>query len=143
VKASGLDIPVVQGHTYDAINASDIAITASGTATLEIALLKTPMIVIYKVSPLSYAILKRLIRIKQIALANIIAGRPVVPELIQSEAKADKIASEAVHLLTDAAHHQRMRNDLDAVKRNLGQEDGIAGICKLVLKLLGQSGKNS
>jgi lipid-A-disaccharide synthase len=136
--ASGLRIPVVQGHAYDAINASDVAITASGTATLEIALLKTPMIVIYKVSPLSYAILKRLIRIKQIALANIIAGQVIVPELIQSEATADRITAEAVRLLTDTALHQRMRGDLDAVKRNLGQQDGIAGICKLVLKLLGQ-----
>ncbi len=143
VDASGLPIPVVQGHTYDAINASDIAITASGTATLEIALLRTPMIVIYKVSPLSYAILKRLIRIKQIALANIIAGQQIVPELIQSEATAQGIAAEAVHLLTDTAYHQRMSLDLDTVKRNLGQEDGIAGICKLVLKLLGLPEKKS
>jgi lipid-A-disaccharide synthase len=139
--ASGVRIAVVQGHTYNAINASDIAITASGTATLEIALLKTPMIVVYKVSSLSYAILKRLIRIKQIALANIIAGQAIVPELIQSAATADRIAAEAVRLLTDTACHQRMRSDLEAVKRNLGQQDGIAGICQLVLNLLGQAEK--
>jgi lipid-A-disaccharide synthase len=136
VDASGLQIPVVEGHTYDAVNASDIAITASGTATLEIALLKTPMIVIYKVSPLSYAILKRLIRIKQIALANIVAGQAIVPELIQSEATADRIATEAVRLLTDTAHHQRVRHALETVKRKLGQQDGITEISRLALKLL-------
>jgi lipid A disaccharide synthetase len=70
------------------------------------------MIVVYKVSPLSYAILKRLITVKQIALANIVAGRPVVPELIQSAATADRIAMEAARLLTDTAYHQRMRRDL-------------------------------
>lgn len=134
--ASGIRMPVVQGHTYDAVNASDIAITASGTATLEIALLQTPMIVVYKVSPLSYAILKRLITVKQIALANIVAGRPVVPELIQSAATADRIATEAARLLTDTAYHQRMRRDLEAVRSNLGEQDGIAKISNLVLELL-------
>jgi lipid-A-disaccharide synthase len=143
VDASGLRIPVVQGHTYDAVNASDIAITASGPATLEIALLQTPMIVVYKVSPLSYAILKRLITVKQIALANIVAGKRIVPELIQSEATADKIASEAIRLLTDAAYYQQVRGGLAVIKQNLGQQDGIAEVAKLALKLLGENKKTA
>jgi lipid-A-disaccharide synthase len=138
---AGLHIAVVQGHTYDAVNASDIAITASGTATLEIALLETPMIVVYKVSPLSYAILKKLITVKQIALANIVAGRAVVPELIQSDATADKIAAEAERLLTDTVRHQRIRAELAAVKDKLGPDDGIAQIGELVLKLLAEHKK--
>jgi lipid-A-disaccharide synthase len=141
VNASGMSIPVVQGCTYDAVNASDIAVTASGTATLEIALLKIPMIVIYKVSTLSYAILKRLITVKEIALANIVAGRKIVPELIQTDATADKIATEAVRLLTDTAYYQRVRHDLAAVQRNLGQQDGIAGVARLALKLLEKNQK--
>lgn len=139
--ASGLNIPVVQGHTYEAVNASDIAITASGTATLEVALLETPMIVVYKVSPLSYAILKRLITIKQIALANIVAGRRIVPELIQSDATADKIAGEAVRLLTDSAYYQRICQDLKAVKENLGHREGIGEVARLALKLLDKNKK--
>lgn len=142
VDSSGLRIPVVQGRTYDAVNASDIAITASGTATLEVALLETPMIVVYKVSPLSYAILKRLITVKQIALANIVAGRPVVPELIQSDATPDKIAAEAMRLLTDAAYHRRVREDLAAVRQRLGSQDGIAEVGKLVIRLLRENEKD-
>lgn len=134
--ASGLHIPVVQGHTYDAVNASEIAITASGTATLEIALLKKPMIVVYKVSPLSYAILRRLITVKQIALANIVAGRPVVPELIQAEATPEKIAAETLSLLTDEARYHGIHKALEDIGRNLGEQDGIAEVGKLVLKLL-------
>jgi lipid-A-disaccharide synthase len=142
VDASGLRLPVVQGRTYDAVNASDIAVTASGTATLEVALLETPMIVVYKVSPLSYAILKRLITVKQIALANIVAGRPVVPELIQEEATPGRIASEAVRLLTDPDYHRQMREDLAAVRENLGQHDGIAELGELAIKLLREHAKN-
>lgn len=141
VDASGLRARVVQGRTYDAINASDIAVTASGTATLEVALLQTPMIVVYKVSPLSYAILKRLITVSQIALVNIVAGRPIVPELIQSDATADRIAAAAERLLTDTACYQRMREDLAVVQRNLGQHDGIAEVGKVVLKLLRENEK--
>ncbi len=136
VHASGLSIPVIQDRTYDVVSASDIAITASGTATLEVALLQVPMIVVYKVSALSYAILKRLITVPHIALANIVAGRKIVPELIQSEATAAKIAAEAVRLLSDTAYYQHIRHDLAAVQQNLGQQDGIAGVAGLTLKLL-------
>ncbi|HEY3487299.1 MAG TPA: lipid-A-disaccharide synthase [Gammaproteobacteria bacterium] len=132
----GIDIRLITGRTYDAINASDIAITASGTATLEIALLQTPMIVIYKVSPLSYAILRRLITVPQIALANIVAGRQIVPELIQSAATPDNIAQAAVRQLTDTAYHQRIKQDLAVVKHNLGILDGIQEMTVLILKLL-------
>lgn len=142
IDASGLRVPVVQGRTYDAVNSSDIAITASGTATLEVALLETPMIVVYKVSPLSYAILKRLITVKQIALANIVAGQPVVPELIQSDATPDKIAEEAARLLTDAAYHRRMRENLAGIRQRLGSQDGIAEVGKLVIRLLRENEKD-
>jgi lipid-A-disaccharide synthase len=140
--ASGITIRVIQGRTYDAINASDIAVTASGTATLEVALLQIPMIVVYKVSALSYAILKRLITVPHIALANIVAGRRIVPEMIQSDATADKIAAEAVRLLTDTACYQRIRHDLAAVQLNLGLQDGIEGVARLALELLEKYKKN-
>jgi lipid-A-disaccharide synthase len=136
VNASGVPIKLVQNRTYDAVHASDVAITASGTATLEIALLETPMIVIYKISPLSYAILKRLITVKHIALANIVAGGPVVPELIQDAANPERIAAEAARQLTDPEYHQRIKQRLRLVRENLGQQDGIEGICKLTLQLL-------
>jgi lipid-A-disaccharide synthase len=132
----GIVIQLVQGRTYDVVHASDIAITASGTATLEIALLETPMIVIYKISPLSYAILKRLITVKHIALANIVAGERVVPELIQADATPVRIAAEAVRQLTDAGYHRRIKDRLQQVRQNLGQQDGIEGITNLALQLL-------
>ena len=89
---------MIRDEIYDVIAVSDAAMVASGTATLETALLETPMVVVYKVSAVSYAIGRRFIRVDHISLVNIIAGRTIVPELIQDDANAERMAAEAMEL---------------------------------------------
>src|SRR6202162_1200453 len=90
----------VSGATYNALAAADLAIVSSGTATVEAALLDRPMIVIYRLSPLTARLAKPLVRTKFFSMVNLIAGREVVPELIQDDFTPERVASEAVSLLT-------------------------------------------
>ena len=101
-------IHVVEHATYDAIQASDCVIVASGTATLEIGLLGTPMVIIHKIAPLSYAILRRLVKLKHIGLVNIVPGKEIVKEFIQRDATTKNIVDEVRHILEDKAYRQEM-----------------------------------
>ena len=85
-------VNVISGHTYDVISCADLALVASGTATLETALLGVPMIIVYKISLLSYFIGRLFVHVKNIGLVNIIAGKTIVPELIQGDASGERIA---------------------------------------------------
>jgi lipid-A-disaccharide synthase len=113
-------VQLIRDETYDAIAVSDAAMVASGTATLETALLETPMVIVYKVSPLSYAMGRRFIRVDHIGLANIIAGRTVVPELIQDEATPERIAAEIRELLVRRGRAREMRAALAEIRGKLG-----------------------
>jgi len=116
------DVPVriVEKDLYEAIAVSDAAIVASGTATLETALLGAPMVVIYKISPLSYAVGKRFIKVDHISLVNLIAGREVVPELIQQEATPDRIAAGVRELIVNEKVSQKMRDSYAELRGKLG-----------------------
>jgi len=94
---------------------------ASGTATLETALLETPMVIAYKASPLTAAIGKRVVRVDHMGLANIIAGKTVVPELFQDDATAEKLAAEVKAILCDRARYDAIRRDLAGVREKLGE----------------------
>ena len=113
-------VRVLRGELYTALRASDAAIVASGTATLETALIGAPMVIIYKVSALSYSIGKALIDMEFYGLPNIVAGRKIVEELIQSKAAPEPISSEILQILKDI----KKRNDIiqcyDVVKERLG-----------------------
>lgn len=111
---------VVQNRIYDAIAASDLVLVASGTATLEAALLETPMIIVYKVSALSYLIGKTFIKISNIGLVNIIAGEKIVPELIQRAASGEAMAGEAMKILSDEGRMKEMKEGLHRIKGKLG-----------------------
>jgi lipid-A-disaccharide synthase len=101
-------IPDIQGK-YDAFAASSAALTKSGTSTLELALANVPMLVTYRINPLTHQIAKRLIKIKYASILNLLLDRPVVPELLQYESRPDRLAEELHRLLTDpkAAAQQR------------------------------------
>ncbi|MGA2526758.1 MAG: lipid-A-disaccharide synthase [Smithellaceae bacterium] len=129
-------VRVIAGHTYEAISCADLAIVASGTATLETALLGVPMIIIYKISPLSYFVGKLFIRIKNIGLVNIIAGKTVVPELIQGKANAQSIASEAIDILTSVERKKEMINELAAIRAKLGKPGAAIRAAQLALDML-------
>jgi lipid-A-disaccharide synthase len=113
-------VNVVREEIYDVISVSDVAIVASGTATLETALLEVPMVVVYKVSASSYAIGRRFIRVDHISLVNIIAERTIVPELIQTEANPERIASEVRELIVQGGKAREMKAALAEIRGKLG-----------------------
>jgi lipid-A-disaccharide synthase len=131
-----IKVKVISGQTYDAVSCCDLAIVASGTATLETALLGVPMIIIYKISLLSYFIGKLVVNVKNIGLANIIAGKTVVPELIQGKANAQSIAAEAVAILTTVERKKEIMNELAEIRAKLGKPGAAIRAAQLALDML-------
>jgi lipid-A-disaccharide synthase len=129
-------VNVIRGNTYDAISCTDLAIVASGTATLETALLGIPMIIIYKISPLTYFIGKRIITVKNIGIVNIIAGKTIVPELIQNEAVARRIAGESLAILDNPQRKQEIIKELAEIRAKLGNPGAAIRAAKLACDML-------
>jgi len=121
ISGFNVDVKVVSGHTYDVISCADLALVASGTATLETALLGVPMIIVYKISLLSYVIGRLFVHVKNIGLVNIIAGKTIVPELIQGDASGKRIAAESLSILKNGERRQKMIKELEAIRAKLGE----------------------
>ena len=135
---SGVDIQVCREDIYDVIATCDAIATCSGTVTLEIALIGTPMCILYKMSWLSYLIMSRLITIPHIGLANIVAGDAVVREFLQSDANAAAVSDELFALLDDAQYREHVKTGMQRVRENLGDGDGANNMAQLVLRLVNQ-----
>jgi lipid-A-disaccharide synthase len=134
-------IAMIEGASiYNVIQACDAIVTASGTATLQIALMTTPMVIIYKVSTLSYWVAKRLVKVNHIGLANIVAGKGVVREFIQRDARAARIAVEVERLLSDPGYAARMRENMQAILAALGEPGGSTNAAQLALEMLSSPG---
>ena len=127
--------PVVEHRTDDVLAAADVVITASGTATAQTALHARPMVVIYKLSGLTYTLGKPLVRIDTYAMANLIAGEAVVPELIQDACTGEAIARETVSLLTDRARWSRTHARLAETRAKLGAPGSTARVADAVLEV--------
>ncbi|MDH4266404.1 MAG: lipid-A-disaccharide synthase, partial [Deltaproteobacteria bacterium] len=127
----------VQGQTYQAIKAADLVIVASGTATLETAILGKPMVILYRVSSLSYWIGKILVKTNWIGLVNIVAGRRVVPELLQHEAKGERIAAEVLKILEDESARQEVLQGLAEVRDKLGTPGAAERVAQIALEMIG------
>jgi lipid-A-disaccharide synthase len=121
----GVSVTRVEGATYDALGAADCAIVASGTATVEAALLATPMVVVYRVSPTSAFVLRRMVRSPFIAMVNLIAERRVVPELIQDQFTPAAVAHEVRKVLESAVARDQMKAGLAEVRVKLGPGGAI------------------
>ncbi|MCX7635288.1 MAG: lipid-A-disaccharide synthase [Syntrophales bacterium] len=121
VADSGLTVLLTNGGCYDALAAADMAIVASGTATLETALMGRPMVIIYKVSLLTYLLGRIFVHVENIGLVNIIAGRTVVPELIQGQASPENIATAALDIMTDPGRREAIIQELSQIRGRLGQ----------------------
>ncbi len=132
----GVTLRMVEGQTDDVLNASDAVVTASGTATVQTALHGKPMVVLYKLSPMTYRLGKPLARVDMYAMVNLIAGERVVVELIQDACTADAVADEAVRLLTDAAYRSRMIDSLAEVRSRLGGPGASARAADAVLHVI-------
>jgi lipid-A-disaccharide synthase len=134
-----LRVCVINGRPYDVMQACDAIITASGTATLEIALMGIPMAIVYKISWLSYCILKFIVSIERIGLVNIVADKYVVQEFLQARARPGKIAREIQRILSDQDYNETMRNELSLIRDKLGDKSGSTHIARLACNMLDQS----
>jgi lipid-A-disaccharide synthase len=132
-----LKIPIVEDQRYDAVNACDLAWTASGTATVETALLLKPMIVVYRVSWLTYAIAKILVRVKHVGMVNIMAGERVVPELIQADFTAESVVKETRNLLGNEELRERIVRKLFALREKLGVPGAACRVANIARSMIG------
>lgn len=125
----------LEGCTHDVVADSDIAVVACGTATLETALLGTPMVAVYKLNQSTYVVTKMLVKIPFAALPNIIAGKQVVPELLQGDATDARIASEVVALWKNPAAREAMRAEYEAIRQRLGGPGAVQRAAEAVLEV--------
>lgn len=130
-------VQIVKNQPYDVMQCCNAIMTTSGTATLEIALLNVPMVIAYKLSPLTYLLGRLLVNIAFIGLPNIIAGKKIVTELIQQEANPEHLAAEINRLLTDKNYAQTMQEELNQVKELTGKGGGSINLATLALEMLG------
>jgi len=134
--AAGLDVTITRDRIHDLIRACDAVISVSGTVTLEIALVGTPMVIIYKLSPLTYQLAKRLVKVPNIGLCNIVAGETVVRELIQDEANTGNISAEIGTILTDAGYDGTIRHKLAQIRSRLGCGGASRNVARLIFTLM-------
>lgn len=136
LQASLTKIIVIKNQPYDVIQCCDAVMTTSGTATVEIALLTVPMVIAYKLSAITYMLGRLLVKTEFIGLPNIIAGKSIIKELIQDQATTDNLATEICKILTDKNYAQTMRQNLNEVKKLLGQGGGSRNMAELAAKML-------
>ena len=134
-------IAVLEGRADDVLSASDVVLTASGTATVQTALHDTPMVVVYRVSPLTYQLGRRLVKLDTFAMVNLIAGERIVPELIQNDFTPEAAAREAVSMLTDKDRARAVRQGLARVRERLGPPGASRRAAESILRLVGRPTK--
>lgn len=134
---AGIDVTITGERIHEMIRACDAVISVSGTVTLEIALVGTPMVIIYRLSPLTYQVAKRLIKVDHIGLCNIVAGETAVKELIQDEASPQLIAAEIEKILSNGAYSNLIRERLAKVRSRLGVGGASENVARLTLELMG------
>jgi lipid-A-disaccharide synthase len=134
---------VIEHDTYNAIAAADLAVVASGTATLETAIIGSPLIVVYRASRLNWRIFRPLINTPFVGMPNLIAGREIAPELLQDNLNEERLAKLIVEFLSDPSRLQRAREDLAEVRKRLGEAKASERAANRILELLGKSSGES
>lgn len=136
IKASGLDVRLIKGRADTAIAASDCVLVASGTATLEAAILEKPMVIVYIASPVTFWLSRFLVHLRSMGLPNLLAGRRIVPELLQNEATAENMFAEVERILTDDDYREAMAKELGLVRAMLGTPGASSRAAEAVLQCL-------
>lgn len=136
IKDTGLEIKVAEGKTYDCLNVADFCLVASGTATLETAIMQKPFFVVYKMNLLNYLLYLPQVRVPCIGMVNIVAGKKIIPEFIQFGARPKKIAQEAIAILNSPGEKERMRQDLASVKASLGEKGASERAAAIIIDFL-------
>jgi lipid-A-disaccharide synthase len=133
-------LTLLEKDGYEAMAAADVILSSCGTATLEAALLGTPVIAFYRISPLTYGAGRRFVRISQYSIVNILAGKPVVPELIQGEFTSGNLAAETLRVLASEDIRQKMRAAFLEVRKNLGERRASENAARELEKFLAPDG---
>ena len=136
VQRSAAPVTIVDGKVYDALRASDAALVTSGTATLETGLMAVPMVIIYRISALSYFIGSLFIKVDHIGLVNIVAGKRIVPELVQQDATPRNMADALAAILEDKGYYNRVKTELAAIRSKLGDTGASARVASIVLEFI-------
>ena len=136
VERSGAHVEVISGDTYNLVAAADVVVTASGTATVECAVLGRPMVVVYRMSRFSYAVARALVRVDFVAMPNIILGRKVVPELIQDDVTPGQVAAEVDRYLADPELRRSTEAELAELKGRIVRPGAALRAASLALETL-------
>jgi lipid-A-disaccharide synthase len=135
MKQAGVDVPILPHDGGEGVAAADVALSSSGTATLEAALLGTPVVVMYRLSRATYLLARRLVKLPHFSLVNIVAGKRVVPELIQGDVNGARIAEE-VRTLVEPAHYDHVRAELLAIREKLGEPGTAERAARVVHEMM-------
>lgn len=141
IKNYSVSVRLTDKSTYDLMNIAQAAIAASGTVTLEAAIVGLPTVIIYKVAGLTYFLGKFLVKIPHISLPNIIAGRRVVPELLQGQANALNVAKETLDILTNEQLRKQVEKDLLEVREKLGQAGAVQRVAEEIVHIVEEKRK--
>jgi lipid-A-disaccharide synthase len=140
-EGSGLSPVLIDGRAPEVVGASDAAVVASGTATLEAGLMQRPLVVVYRVSFLTYLVGRMLLKVAHVALVNLLAGRRVVPELLQGDMTPERIATEVRRVWEPGAPREEMLRGLTEVRGRLGDAGAALRAAEAVLELLPPAAK--
>jgi lipid-A-disaccharide synthase len=132
-----LPVEIVEGRTFAVMKAADLLLIVSGTATLEGAIAGVPMVIIYRLNPLSYCIGRMLVKVRCIGLANIVVGKKVVPELIQGDVTPQRIAHEAREILRNAAQRKAIQGEFKHITDMLGGKGASQRVARIALQMMG------
>ena len=132
-----LPVEIVEGRTFEVMRAADCLLVVSGTATLEGAIAGAPMVIIYRLSPITYLIGRMLVNVRCIGLANIVVGKKVVPELLQDEVTPQRIAREAKAILQNAAKRKAIKGEFQRIRNKLGGRGAAQRVARMALQMMG------
>jgi lipid-A-disaccharide synthase len=136
IDAQDLPISLINGQAREVMGASDVVVLASGTATLEALLLKKPMVITYKLHPLTYQIMKAMMHVDYVGLPNLLAGRGVVPERLQDEARAARIGADVLHWLMEPAARAQLTDVFNTIHHQLRLQASSRAADAIVTQLL-------
>jgi lipid-A-disaccharide synthase len=139
INGCNLDLKIIEGKTYDCLNIAQFCLVASGTATLETAIMQKPFVIIYKMSLLNYLLYRPQVKVPYIGMANIVAGKKIVPEFIQFGASPKKISNEVLEFLRAPSQSERIKNELSQIKSLLGEPGASLRAAKIILDLLNRN----
>lgn len=135
---AGIEVITTSEDIYNVINACDAIAAASGTVTLQITLMQVPMLIVYKISPTTYRIFKRIVKFTYAGIANVIANKEISREFIQENATTNNISAELNKLISDKNYISEMRDNMQKIRNELGEKDGSAATARLAVKLINE-----